>query len=160
MASKQVAVASGQALLALKIYRMCTHVMIKAKIPHGSSAHFCRIGTEKAIVLPVPVRDPPIQSRPFRISGMQAFWIPVGLLISIEASEPTSQGATSIVAKSTFSLGAGGAGSSTDTVGWMASRRFFPSVTRDGRAAGLSARSSSDLASGSIDSFLLFLDPI
>jgi hypothetical protein len=158
MASKQDAVASGQALLAMEIDRMCTHVMIKAKIPQGSSAHFCRIGTEKAIVLPVPVRDPPIQSRPFRISGMQAFWIPVGLLISIEASEPTSQGATSIVAKSTFSLGAGGA--ATDTVGWMASRSFFPSVTRDGRAAGLSARSSSDPESGSIDSFLLFLDPI
>lgn len=48
-----------------------THVIMTAKIPLGSSAHFCRMGTENAIVLPVPVLEPPIQSFPFRISGIQ-----------------------------------------------------------------------------------------
>ena len=50
---------------------VCTHVTMTAKMPLGSSAHFCIIGTENATVLPVPVLDPPIQSFPLRISGIQ-----------------------------------------------------------------------------------------
>ncbi|KAL1997608.1 hypothetical protein VTN02DRAFT_1333 [Thermoascus thermophilus] len=70
-----------------------------AKMPNGSSAHFCRIGTANAIVFPDPVRLPPMQSRPFRISGIHAFWMAVGRLIAIAASDPTSQGATFSAAK-------------------------------------------------------------
>lgn len=96
-------------------------------MPQGSSAHFCMIGTEKAIVLPVPVRDPPIQSLPFNISGMQAFWIPVGRLISMLDSEATSHGATSIVAKLAL-VTAGPVVADRD--GWRTSRGF-PGFTRD-----------------------------
>jgi len=53
----------------------------------------------KATVLPVPVLDPPMQSLPFKISGIHAFWIPVGFLISIDAKEAESHGATPIEAK-------------------------------------------------------------
>ena len=46
-------------------------VMTRAKMPMGSSAHFCSIGTANATVFPEPVLLPPMQSRPLRISGMQ-----------------------------------------------------------------------------------------
>ena len=84
-----------------------THVTMRAKIPLGSSAHFCIMGTEKATVLPVPVLEPPIQSFPLRISGIQEAWIPVGRLISMLASEATSHGATPSEAKLSFWLTAG-----------------------------------------------------
>lgn len=61
------------------------------------------MGTEKATVLPVPVRDPPIQSLPFKISGMVDFWMLVGVRISIDANEETSQGVTPIEENVVFS---------------------------------------------------------
>lgn len=69
-------------------------VSTRAKMPKGSSAHFCRIGTAKATVFPDPVLLPPMQSLPLRISGMQCFWMPVGLLIAMAPKEPTSHGLT------------------------------------------------------------------
>ena len=51
------------------------------------------------MVLPEPVRLPPMQSLPLRISGMQCFWMPVGLLIAMARREPTSHGLTSRAAK-------------------------------------------------------------
>jgi hypothetical protein len=52
------------------------------------------MGTVNATVLPVPVLEPPIQSLPFRISGIHALWIPVGFLISMDAREAESHGVT------------------------------------------------------------------
>lgn len=48
----------------------------------------------KAIVLPDPVRLPPMQSLPERISGMQPFWIAVGRVMAIVESVDTSHGCT------------------------------------------------------------------
>jgi hypothetical protein len=48
-------------------------VRTTAKMPDGSSAHFCKMGAAKATVLPEPVLLPPIQSLPLRISGIQPF---------------------------------------------------------------------------------------
>lgn len=48
-------------------------VKTTAKMAEGSSAHFCKIGTAKATVFPEPVRLPPMQSLPLRISGIQPF---------------------------------------------------------------------------------------
>jgi len=134
-----------------------THVIIRAKIPHGSSDHFCSMGTENATVLPVPVREPPMQSRPLRISGIQALWMPVGRLISIEESDATSHGATSIVAKLTFSLVFATSGAVLG-VGWMPSRPFA-GLTRDndGKVGCRGAVSTSE-SDPSSDSFLLFLE--
>ena len=126
--------------------------MIKPNIPLGSSAHFCNMGTENATVLPVPVREPPIQSRPLRISGIQAFWMPVGRLISMDASDATSQGATSMEAKLTLSVlivGGDSIGSETARVDFVGSGAL--ALTRDRPLATL------DTTSG--ESFLLFLDP-
>ena len=69
-------------------------VSTKANIPTGSSAHFCRMGTANATVFPEPVLLPPMQSLPFNISGMQSFWMPVGLFIAMAPNECTSQGFT------------------------------------------------------------------
>ena len=68
-------------------------------MPKGSSAHFWRMGTAKAMVLPEPVRLPPMQSLPLRISGMQCFWMPVGRLIAMAPREATSHGLTLRAAK-------------------------------------------------------------
>src|SRR5947209_6656461 len=57
------------------------------------------MGTAKATVLPEPVREPPIQSLPVRISGIHARWIGVGRVMANRASEAVSQGATSRAAK-------------------------------------------------------------
>lgn len=43
-------------------------VRTTAKIPKGSRAQDCRIGTAKATVFPEPVREPPIQSLPVGLS--------------------------------------------------------------------------------------------
>ena len=60
------------------------------------------MGTAKATVFPEPVLLPPMTSLPPRISGIQPFWMAVGLLISMAASEAISHGATSSVAKLDF----------------------------------------------------------
>jgi len=84
--------------------------------------------------------------------------MPVGRLISIEESDATSHGATSIVAKLTFSLLFATSGAALG-VGWMPSRPFA-GFTRDneGKAEGLGAASASE-PDPSTDSFLLFLEP-
>lgn len=95
-----------------------------ANIPTGSSAHFCKMGTAfwknvsnrkfcfihqmyflnrqnrltKATVFPEPVLLPPIQSRPFKISGMHPSWILVGFLIARFARDATIHGRTPISA--------------------------------------------------------------
>ena len=53
-------------------------VRTTAKTPVESSAHLWRIGTTNAIVLPEPVRLPPITSLPSRTAGMHPFWMAVG----------------------------------------------------------------------------------
>lgn len=52
------------------------------------------MGTAKATVFPEPVLLPPIQSRPFNISGIQPFWMPVGLFMAMAPKDPTSHGFT------------------------------------------------------------------
>lgn len=68
-------------------------------MPKGSSAHFCNRGTAKAIVFPDPVREPPIQSLPANIGGMQDCWMGVGFVIESEPSVCISHGATDREAK-------------------------------------------------------------
>lgn len=64
-------------------------------MPNGSSAHFCSMGTANATVFPVPVFDPPMQSLPLSISGIQDLWISVGFVMAMELREWTSHGETS-----------------------------------------------------------------
>lgn len=45
-------------------------VRMTAKMADGFSAHFWRMGTEKATVLPEPVLLPPMQSLPLSSIGM------------------------------------------------------------------------------------------
>jgi hypothetical protein len=52
------------------------------------------MGMANAMVFPVPVRLPAIQSRPSNISGIHAFWMAVGLRISIAVSEEISHAET------------------------------------------------------------------
>jgi hypothetical protein len=120
-------------------------------MPQGSSDHFWRIGTVKAAVLPVPVLEPPIQSLPFNISGMLAFWIPVGFFISIDASEATSHGATPIEAKSVFSRVASGNEGSPDDISTGNSLGFFALIREVVATGGSSAWGG--------DSFLLLREP-
>jgi hypothetical protein len=140
-----------------------THVTINPKIPTGSSAHFCRMGTEKATVLPVPVRDPPMQSRPFKISGIHAAWIPVGFLISMDARDATSHGATSMEAKLSFSLlGGRAAGTGEAAVEAWCFALILEMVETGMRVCAGSVSDSAPCSiSGSAfgDSLLLFLDP-
>lgn len=77
-------------------------VRITAKIPIGSSAHFCRIGTANAAVFPEPVFEPPMQSRPDRMGGMQEAWIEVGRFMAMTAKEATSHGETPRLANDVF----------------------------------------------------------
>lgn len=65
-----------------------------AKTALGSCAHFCSMGTANATVLPEPVREPPIQSRPERMGGMQTDWMRVGVLMERWESEVVSQFST------------------------------------------------------------------
>lgn len=52
-----------------------------------------------ATVLPEPVLLPPMTSLPSNIFGMHPFWIPVGLMMAMFASDAMSQGAAPKVAK-------------------------------------------------------------
>lgn len=96
-----------------------------------------------------------MQSLPFNISGIHAFWIPVGFLISMDASDATSHGETSRDAKLTFSAAFDGSdvASAPDT-----------SWTRDG-AVVCFALMREVVASGCCvgfstgDNLLFFLDP-
>lgn len=65
-----------------------------AKTALGSAAHSWRMGTAKAMVLPLPVREPPIHEREARMGGMQAVWMRVGVRIERCEREVVSQGAT------------------------------------------------------------------
>ena len=46
----------------------------------ASGASFCRIGSAKPAVLPVPVWAPPMTSRPARMTGIACAWIGVGVV--------------------------------------------------------------------------------
>ncbi len=74
-------------------------------MPTGSSAHFCKIGTANATVLPDPVLLPPITSSPSSIFGMHPFWMPVGLVMAIDESDATSHGLTSSAANVMYAAG-------------------------------------------------------
>jgi hypothetical protein len=45
-----------------------------------AAASFCRIGSAKPAVLPVPVWAPPMTSRPARTTGIAWAWIGVGVV--------------------------------------------------------------------------------
>ena len=70
-----------------------------AKTALGSLDHCCKIGTAKATVLPEPVREPPMQSRPESVGGIQFAWMRVGVLMAMVEREVRSHGSTPSVAK-------------------------------------------------------------
>jgi hypothetical protein len=67
-------------------------VRMTAYMPEGSLAHVCKMGVAKATVLPEPVREPPMTSRPASICGMLALWIRVGCRMKRCDSDVTSHG--------------------------------------------------------------------
>ncbi len=127
------------------------------KMAEGSSAHFCSMGTAKATVLPDPVLLPPMQSRPLRTSGIHPFWMPVGRLMAMLASDCTSHGRTFNDSKVVLGSVAarilrGGSAASCrgrDCLGWR--------LMREGASIAETMHSSSSLSGGDILGF--FRDP-
>ena len=57
------------------------------------------MGAANATVLPEPVLEPPMQSRPAKIAGIQAFWMRVGRVMAMCERDVVSHGSVPRVAK-------------------------------------------------------------
>ena len=84
--------------------------MHSAKMPYGSSASRCRMGSAKAAVLPQPVGALAITSRPASAAGTQCRCTGVGTRMPMAAHDSTSQGERPMAAKVAAGAGAAGAG--------------------------------------------------